>query len=184
MVLALNRDKLTEENVGMRLLKKILQSIAPFFKIAKQVYSLKVISEVIDVYECEKTGHTRAVIKLSGRHIIEKNICDIITDNHIIEFLDKKSIRALTYLAVVETLKPDYSIVVQQMSEEIENYKFILKSRSKKSCIVKSPSELSRDKSLISKLSAIDANRIGFLAAMQEQVIEEKLVRAQGSLRE
>src|SRR5580704_4822383 len=71
--------------------------------------------EVVELYECKKTGFIKAVIKLSARHTIEKNISDIVTDNNFIEGLDKKTIRTLTYMATVERMKPDYSVVVQQL---------------------------------------------------------------------
>ena len=34
---------------------------------------------VVDIYECKKTGFTKAILKLSERHTIEKNISDILT---------------------------------------------------------------------------------------------------------
>ncbi|HCR5123811.1 TPA: hypothetical protein OO122_003114, partial [Legionella pneumophila] len=36
--------------------------------------------EIVDIFECKKTGFTKAVIKLSERHTKEKNISDIIMD--------------------------------------------------------------------------------------------------------
>src|SRR3990167_6672521 len=77
--------------------------------------------QIVDIYECKKTGFTKALIKLSDRHTIEKNISDIIVDNEFIEGLDKKTVRTLTYMATVERLKPDYSIVVQQMTGEVDD---------------------------------------------------------------
>ena len=78
--------------------------------------------EILDIYECTKTRFTKAVIKLSGRHIIEKNISDIVTDLNFLEEFDKKTIRTLTYIATVERIKPDYSIVVQQLGSEVDDY--------------------------------------------------------------
>lgn len=39
----------------------------------------------------------KAVVKLSERHVTEKNISDIVVDNDFIEGFDKKTIRTLTY---------------------------------------------------------------------------------------
>lgn len=132
---------------------------------------------VVDIYECKKTGFTKAVISLSERHTIEKNISDIIVDNDFIEGLDNKTIRTLTYMATVERLKPDYSIVVQQMTNEVDEYILEIKSKNDSTTIKKSPSELSKDTALIAKLSPVEANRVGYMAGVRETVKEYQLIR-------
>lgn len=131
--------------------------------------------DILDIYECQKTGFTKAQIKLSGRHIIEKNISDIVTDINFLEGFDKKTIRTLTYMATVERLKPDYSIVVQQLGSEVDDYILEIRSRNGKEISKRSPSEMSKNKSLLSKFSPIDANRIGYLAGIKETVKEFKM---------
>lgn len=131
--------------------------------------------EVVDVYDCKKTGLKKAVIKLSERHIIEKNISDIIIDNALIEGLDKKTIRTLTYIATVERLKPDFSIVVQQMTNEVDEYILEIKSKSSCSIIKKSPSEITKDKALIANFNPLEANSIGYMAGVFETVREYQL---------
>jgi hypothetical protein len=132
--------------------------------------------EIVDIYECKKTGFKKAVIKLSERHTIERNISDIIVDSDLIEGLDKKTIRTLTYMATVEHLKPDYAIVVQQMTNEVDDYLLELRAKNGYETIKKSPSELSKDQSLISRLTPADANRVGYLAGIRETVKEYQMV--------
>lgn len=132
--------------------------------------------EIVDIFECKKSGFTKAVIKLSERHTQEKNISDIIMDNELIENLDAKTVRTLTYMATVERLKPDYSIVVQHMTPEVDEYLLEIKSREKATTIKKTPSALSKDKELIAKFNPVDANRIGYMAGVRETVKEFKLV--------
>ena len=136
--------------------------------------------EVVDIYECKKTGFTKAVIRLSERHTIEKNISEIIVDNEFIEGLDNKTIRTLTYMATVERLKPDYSIVVQKMTDEVDEYILEIKSKSGCTTIKKSSSELSKDKALIAKLNPVEANRIGYMAGVRETVREYQMTRNKG----
>ncbi|MGC1181337.1 hypothetical protein [Legionella sp.] len=137
--------------------------------------------EIVDIVACAKTGFTKAVIKLSERHTKEQNISDIIMDDELIENLDSRTIRTLTYMATVERLKPDYSIVVQHMTSEIDEYLLEIKSRSKVATIKKSPSELSKDKNLIAKFKPEDANRIGYMAGVRETVKEFALLSKIGS---
>jgi hypothetical protein len=131
--------------------------------------------EIIELYTCEETGFTKAIIKLSGRHSIEKYISDIITDNEFIEGLDKKTIRTLTYMATVERLKPDYSVVVQQLSDQVDDYILEIQSRHKKEKLKLHASTIAKDKSLINKFSPSDANRIGYLAGIKETTQEYKI---------
>ena len=132
-------------------------------------------NEILDIYECPNTGFTKAEIKLSGRHIIEKNISDIVTDINLLDGFDTKTIRTLTYMATVERLKPDYSIVVQHLGSEVDEYILEIRSKNGKRIAKKTPSEMSKDKSLLSKFSPIDANRIGYLAGVKETVKEFNL---------
>ncbi|RAP35030.1 hypothetical protein B1207_14115 [Legionella quinlivanii] len=134
--------------------------------------------EIVDLYECSKTKYTKAVIKLSQRHIIEKNISDIVVDNNFIECLDKKTVRTLTYIATVERLKPDYTIITQQMRDEVEGYMLELKSKNGRETITGTPTEISRDKDLISKLNPIDANRVGYMAGVSDTVKDYKNTKA------
>ncbi|KTD22283.1 Uncharacterised protein [Legionella lansingensis] len=131
--------------------------------------------EILEIYECKKSGFMKAVVKLSSRHIIEKNISDIVIDGDFIECLDKKTIRTLTYMATIERMKPDYAVVVQHLSDEVDDYILEIQSRTKHQIIKKTPSELLKDKSLLSKLSPIDANRIGYLAGVKDTAKEFKI---------
>lgn len=132
--------------------------------------------EIVNIYECEKTGFTKAVIKISERHTIEKNISDIVIDNDFLDGLDKKTIRTLTYMATVERLKPDYSIVVQKMTGKVDDYILEIKSKYDREAVQKSPSEISKDKVLIAKFNPIEANRIGYMAGVCETVKEYQLI--------
>ena len=131
--------------------------------------------EIVDIFECEKTGFTKAAIKLSGRHIKEKNISDIVMDNDLIKRLDAKTVRTLTYIATVERLKPDYSILVQHMTPEVDEYLLEIKSRYSAETVKKSPMELSKDREIIAKFNSVDANRIGYLAGVRETVKEYEI---------
>ena len=96
-------------------------------------------------------------------------------DIDFLEGFDKKTIRALTYMATLETISPDYSIVVQQMGSEVDDFILEIKSKNGKQVEKKSPLEISKDKVLISKLSPIDANQIGYLAGIKETAREYNL---------
>ncbi len=155
-----------------------MQMIRRISEIFKEFISNKIIEpsyEILDIYECKKTHFIKAQIKLSGRHIIEKNISEIVTDLTFLEEFDKKTIRTLTYLATVEKMKPDYSIVVQKLGDEVDN--FILEIRSKKTTQItkKTAYEVSKNKLLLQQFSPVDANRIGYLAGVQETVKEYKM---------
>ncbi len=85
--------------------------------------------EVVDVYECKKTGLTRVVIKLAERYSIDKLLSEVLLDDKFIEGLDKKTIRTLTFIATVERFKPDYSISLQQITNEMDEYTLEIKSK-------------------------------------------------------
>lgn len=146
--------------------------IVSLFKEFMTEMAKKADYQIVDIYECSETKFTKAEIKLSGRHIIDRNISDIVTDLPFLENFDKKTIRTLTYIATVERLKPDYSIVLQQLGSEVDDYILEIRSRNGKNVAKKSPSVMSKDKLLLAKFSPIDANRIGYLAGIKDTVKE------------
>lgn len=131
--------------------------------------------EILDIYVSEDTGFTIAQVKLAGRHVVEKNISDIVTDLQFLEGFSKKDIRTLTYLATVEKMKPDYSIVVQHLGSEVDDYILELRSRYGKKVTKKSPSEISKDKALLAKIDPVETNRIGYMAGVKDTVNEFNL---------
>jgi len=159
-----------------RYIKWIISTYRDFISDLTKKYQ----SEILDIYECQTTGSTKAEIKLSGRHIIEKNLGEVVTDLNLLEGFDKKTIRTLVYLATVERLKPDYSIVVQQLGAEVDEFILEIRSRNNQSTVKRSPSDMSKDKSFLSKLSPLDANRVGYLAGVNETVKEFKIKSAKG----
>jgi hypothetical protein len=70
----------------------------------------------------------------------------------------------------VEKMKPDYSIVVQHLGNEVDDYILELRSRNGKEITKKTPTEMSKNKNLLSKFSPIDAHRIGYMAGIKETV--------------
>jgi hypothetical protein len=147
-------------------------------------FQAKSAYEVMDIYECVETGVMKAVIKFSGRHISEKNISNIVNDLNFLKQFDTKAVRTFTYMATIASLKPDYSIAVQQLGNEVDDYILEIRAKSGKKVTAKSPIEMSKDKSILSKFSPVDANRIGYLAGVKETVKEFKLKQTERVLNE
>lgn len=166
----------------MNMVSNGLKSIGLLFKEFMSDLVTKSHYQILDIYECKQTGFTKAIINLGGRHSIEKSISDIVTDMNLLEGFDKKTIRTLTYMATVERLKPDYSIVVQQLGSEVDDYILEIRSRNRLEVSKKSPSEVSKDKALLAKFSPIDANRIGYLAGIKETVREFQMKPTENGL--
>lgn len=135
--------------------------------------------KVVDVLECRKTGVTTVVYLIDGRRTKTRNVVDVVADDTLIEFFEPRTVRALTYIATVERLKPEYSIVVQQMTDEIAEFILEIKSRNQPQTFKKSAQEISRDLNLISRFNAVEAHRIGYMAGVWETVREHQLLAQQ-----
>lgn len=150
--------------------------ISAMFKEFLQEVTIQPKHKIVDIYECKKTGFIKAIVQLSNRHTIEKNISDIVIDIKLLDGFDTKTIRTLTYMATVERLKPDYSIVVQTMAGEVEDYILEIKSKHDDATFKKSSIEITKDQEMLSKFTPLDANRIGYMAGVSETVKEYKLI--------
>ena len=153
-------------------------SWATKYRVIMKVFSdeyIKSPCEIVDIYDCQKTVLVKAIIKFSETNVIEKNVGDIVGDNDFIESFDKKTIRALTYIATMERIKPDYSVSVQHLNDEVDDYILEIQSKNKDQIIKKHLNELFKDKSLLARFSPVEATRIGYLAGIKNTAQEFKI---------
>lgn len=134
--------------------------------------------KIVNLFECPKTSNLIVTIQLSSRHFVDKYIRDLVVDNELIDYLDSNTVRTLTYMATIEHLSPDCSVISNEMASEVEQFLFKYKSSRDNTIFEKSPSEISRDKTLLRRFSVEDANRIGYLAGITETVQEYQLKKS------
>jgi hypothetical protein len=101
----------------------------------------------------------------------KKTLQQLIVDDAIIEGLPSKTVRSITYLATLEKLSPDCQIIALKQDAILKDYQVTLKD--KKDAIESlSASSISKNKAIINKLSSADAHRIGYLAGLNEALID------------
>ncbi len=115
------------------------------------------------------------VIQLAGRLIKRKTPGQVILDDLIVEGLSPKAVRAITYLAVLEQLAPDFQLVSLELNQKLQEYIVTLKDHNNAAIEKKSASYISKDGELVKKLSPEDANRIGYMAGMNDALKESQL---------
>ena len=62
------------------------------------------------------------------------------------------------------------------MTDKVDDYVLEIKSKLERVSVQKSPSEISKDKALISKFNSVEANRIGYMAGVCETVKEYRVI--------
>lgn len=125
--------------------------------------------EIVDDYASPENGKKKVVIKLSSRHTYECSLDEAILSDKFIDGFDKKTIRALTCVAIAEKMSPEYTV----FSEQDINDEHILKFKAKNGKVSsKLSSETCKDKEFLSKLSSLDAHKIGYIAGINETVKE------------
>ena len=115
------------------------------------------------------------VIQLAGRLIKRKTPGQVILDDLIVEGLSPKAVRAITHLAVLEQLAPDFQLVSLELNQKLQEYIVTLKDHNNAAIEKKSASYISKDGELVKKLSPEDANRIGYMAGMNDALKESQL---------
>ncbi len=98
----------------------------------------------------------------------------IILDDTIIDGLSSKETRAITYLAVLERLAPENHLISWELDQILQEYTVTLKDKKNLKVERKSASEISRDKQIINKLTPEDANRIGYMAGINDTLKDVK----------
>ncbi|MDF1646616.1 MAG: hypothetical protein P1U61_06525 [Legionellaceae bacterium] len=148
------------------LLFSVKNLLNEFTKEGKQKYPYEVVG--IETKENKKI----LVIQLEGRLIKRKRPEDIVLDDSMIEGLSPKAVRAITYLAVLEQLAPEFQILSLELNQKLQEYIVTLKNHTDDVIEKKSASQVSKDSSLVKKLSPEDANRIGYMAGINDSIQE------------
>ncbi|MBP9777558.1 MAG: hypothetical protein KBD25_00085 [Rickettsiaceae bacterium] len=154
-------------------LQTLKKSFSDFLSESKNMNSF----EIVDITTCEKTGNKQAVLKLHGHYSKTLYVKEIVADNQLINGLSQESVRALTYLSVIEQLAPEYHIANLELNAMTEDYIITIRSKDKKVSNKQSASIFSKNKDLIKKLNSLDANRIGYMAGVKDTVDEYGLAK-------
>lgn len=111
---------------------------------------------------------TYFIVQLEG-HITKKMTPQqIILNDSIIEGLSSKETRAITYYAVLEKLAPENQLVSWELDQILQEFTVTLKNKENKKLEKASASKISKDKNIINKLTPEDANRIGYMAGIND----------------
>ncbi|MDP1602218.1 MAG: hypothetical protein Q8M03_03050 [Legionella sp.] len=124
------------------------------------------VFEIVGIEQFE--NKTLLIVRLEGRLIQKKTPQQIILDDSLIEGLSSKEVRAITYLAVLEKLAPDCKLISWELDQIIKEYKVTLQNKDNSKIEKISASAISKDKNFINKMSAEDANRIGYMAGIND----------------
>ncbi|MBA3535175.1 MAG: hypothetical protein H0T84_00970 [Tatlockia sp.] len=122
----------------------------------------------------KKENKSFLIVRLEG-HLTKKMTPEqIILDDTIIDGLSSKETRAITYLAVLERLAPENHLISWELDQILQEYTVTLKDKKNLKVERKSASEISRDKQIINKLTPEDANRIGYMAGINDTLKDVK----------
>ncbi len=126
-----------------------------------------------DVVGIETQGNQKIlVIQLSGRLIERRTPEQVILDDAMVEGLSPKAVRAITYLAVLERLTPKFQLVGLELNQKLQEYMVTLKNYRDLTTEQESASYISKSKAFVEKLSPEDANRIGYMAGLNDAIKE------------
>lgn len=133
--------------------------------------------EIVDDYTCESTGKKMVVIKMSQRHTNDCSLDEAILSDKYIDGFDARTIRALSCAAIAEKMTPEFRVVSEKEVTEKDDHVFDFKSKNGQ-FTSKFSSETCTDREFISKLSSLDAHKIGYIAGINEAVKEFQAIRA------
>ena len=130
----------------------------------------------IRVVEVNKSDENDCIVKIQ---IINKNIIlnmkpeEILADDNLVDQFSPRDVRLLTYLGYLEINKPKYEILAQRLSKTQDSTIFALKKKGEEKPILKSASEIIKEKDIINSLPSDDAQKINFLAGSESIKMEK-----------
>ena len=130
----------------------------------------KSIYEIVALEQNDEDKETEVVIRLNGRFVIKRTPQQIILDDKIIDGLSPKAVRAITYLALLEKLSPEYHLISVELDQKVKEYIVTIKHKNSDKLSKLSASQISKNAEVVKKLSPLDANRIGYMAGVNDNI--------------
>jgi hypothetical protein len=95
-------------------------------------------------------------------NFFKSTLKEILGNEEILQGFSPKDIRNITYLYCLEVLRPNYKIIAQEYSEELQQDIFTLKKIGEDYTLRKTAEEISTDKEFIKQFRQLDAHKIGY----------------------
>ena len=128
---------------------------------------------VINIHK-DEFGKYIATIQIIGKGITYNHRPeDILAKDDFVDFLSPRDVRTLTYLGYLEINQPEYKLLAKRLADNNQEI-FVIKKRGESKVITKTIEEINDSNEIINKMTAEDANKIGYATGSLE-VIEEKL---------
>lgn len=127
--------------------------------------------------EKDTHGDYEIVVQLIGKSTIFKiKPEEILADDKMTDQFSPRDVRTLTYLGYLDLNSPKYRILAKKLSEKDNRMLFALHKKGEKNLHIKTASEISQDKEILTQIDQQDAHMIGYMAA-SEVISQESEVK-------
>jgi hypothetical protein len=157
------------------MIKKILENIKNFFNyiaeerknnINKPKYMVNEIFQENDEYFVS--------VQVSGKNeMFKARPEEILANDNLVDQFSQRDVRTLTYLGYLGINGPKYKILAKKLSKN-EKTIFFLKKRGERVVVSKTADEIVNESDIIEYLNSEDAKLMGYTAASESIVNEEK----------
>jgi len=153
-----------------------LTSVLKWYKELKQEFNTTYPYRIVDKKYSKKLKQDILIIQASGRNIFfESTLKEILGNEEILQGFSPQDVRNITYLYCVEVLRPNYKIIAQEYSEELQQDIFTIKKIGEDHSMRKTAEEISTDKEFIKQFGQLDAHKIGYNLGEIHSANERKL---------
>lgn len=154
----------------MKKTKLLLKTIFRLLRHVKRAPLYRVIQ-----IEQDESGDYCVVIQIVGKAttFIAKPE-ELLMDDTLINLFSQKDVRDLTYLGYLGMNAPKYKVLAQKLSAEHDQTLFAISKKGEKNHRVITASEISSNQEILNGLHQKDAHRIGFVAGIEQIILEKK----------
>jgi hypothetical protein len=138
--------------------------------------------KIVDKITCKKTGEEKFVVQIAGKNVfLQLTPQQLMYDDLMLRGFSPLDIRTITYTAcqqekIQPIKKPFFKVIAQFFSTDRHREMFTLKTEGTTTEINQSAQEISNDPALIKQLGAEDAHRVGYVAGVEQVVVEQEIL--------
>lgn len=154
----------------LQTVKQALISISQLSASSGQRANYRVIN-----IEQDKRQEYQAIIQVVGKGVTFKmKPEEILADDNMTNQFSPCDVRTLTYLGYLGINSPKYKILAKQLSKENDKLIFAVHEKHSNKITTRTASEISSDKEILKSLAQEDAHMVGYTAATEKTLAEEK----------
>lgn len=129
--------------------------------------------KIIEIYQNAYEEYCVSIQIANKNSVFNSKPEEILSKDDLVDQFSQRDVRTLTYLGYLGINNPKYKVLAKRLSENDDKLLFAIKQKGVKKIIIRTATEITKEKEILGSLSPEDAHMIGYITG-SESINNEK----------